>query len=307
MAGKGKKVSAVSAVPSVTSQTYYYHFGPSGETKQLTDGNGNVTDNYSYTAYGVQTSFSGTTENPFRYGGSVGYYSDTASGNTGIILCTNRWYSPEMGRWLTRDPIGYAGGENLYEYCSGDPVNNTDEEGLQPPYPLGKTIWVDARTLHAGREALDVTRVNESYRLNVGGSRPPAITINTNGVIYDGNHRAYVAAHFGEKIECRVIGTPIQSQGLITTLKCFNGTPIWVRSPSAWSRVSMFFRSNFSKIGSIFKGPRSPGSGGGMGTAVTVAVGLDTLRQGVATVVPYRRRLEAVGRGDLSSEGEDGK
>jgi RHS repeat-associated protein len=130
--GKGvrKGIKASAAVPVVTSQTYYYHFGPSGETKQLTDGNGNVTDTYSYTAYGVQTSFSGTTENPFRFGGSVGYYSDTSNGNTGIILCTLRWYSPEMGRWLTRDPIGYAGGENLYEYCSGDPVNSMDPEGL---------------------------------------------------------------------------------------------------------------------------------------------------------------------------------
>jgi hypothetical protein len=35
-----------------------------------------------------------------------------------------------MGRWLTRDPIGYAGGENLYEYCGGDPVNTVDALGL---------------------------------------------------------------------------------------------------------------------------------------------------------------------------------
>ena len=38
-----------------------------------------------------------------------------------------------MGRWLTRDPIGYGGGENLYEYCDGDSVNALDEDGLQPP------------------------------------------------------------------------------------------------------------------------------------------------------------------------------
>jgi RHS repeat-associated protein len=135
---KGTKASA--SVPLVTSQTYYYHFGPSGETKQLTDSSGNVTDTYSYTAYGVQTSFSGTTENPFRYGGSVGYYSDTATGNTGIILCTNRWYSPEMGRWLTRDPIGYAGGENLYTYCAGDPVNFYDPEGTDIEIIIAKGI-----------------------------------------------------------------------------------------------------------------------------------------------------------------------
>jgi hypothetical protein len=35
-----------------------------------------------------------------------------------------------MGRWLTRDPIGYAGGENLYEYCAGNPVGHLDPLGL---------------------------------------------------------------------------------------------------------------------------------------------------------------------------------
>jgi uncharacterized protein RhaS with RHS repeats len=41
-----------------------------------------------------------------------------------------RHYSPTFGRFLARDPIGYAGGSNLYAYCAGDPVNFTDPWGL---------------------------------------------------------------------------------------------------------------------------------------------------------------------------------
>jgi RHS repeat-associated protein len=41
----------------------------------------------------------------------------------------NRWYSPELGRWLTPDAIGLAGGMNLYAAFDADPVNRTDPDG----------------------------------------------------------------------------------------------------------------------------------------------------------------------------------
>jgi RHS repeat-associated protein len=41
-----------------------------------------------------------------------------------------RPYSPRLGRWLSRDPIGEAGGFNLYAYCGNDPVNRHDPLGL---------------------------------------------------------------------------------------------------------------------------------------------------------------------------------
>lgn len=45
------------------------------------------------------------------------------------VLCGDRWYSPDTGRWLSRDPIGYAGGDNLYEYCGDNPIGGIDPGG----------------------------------------------------------------------------------------------------------------------------------------------------------------------------------
>jgi RHS repeat-associated protein len=48
----------------------------------------------------------------------------------------NRYYDPATGRFTQEDPIGLAGGLNLYGFASGDPVNFADPFGLCPPcYP----------------------------------------------------------------------------------------------------------------------------------------------------------------------------
>ena len=41
-----------------------------------------------------------------------------------------RDYDPGLGRWTTRDPVGFAGGLNHYAYVGGDPVNLIDPSGL---------------------------------------------------------------------------------------------------------------------------------------------------------------------------------
>lgn len=107
------------SVASGSGASFWYHLGPQGETRYLTDSAGAVTDTYAYTAYGLPVASTGSTPNAYKYGGKYGYYTD---GPTGIILAGARWYSPYLMRWLTRDPIGYEGGTNLYEYVGGRPI-----------------------------------------------------------------------------------------------------------------------------------------------------------------------------------------
>lgn len=48
------------------------------------------------------------------------------------------YYDPEQGRWLTRDPIGFGGGVNVYAYCNDRPVLYEDALGLQIQLCKGK-------------------------------------------------------------------------------------------------------------------------------------------------------------------------
>jgi RHS repeat-associated protein len=63
---------------------------------------------------------------PFRY------QSKLYDAETGLHYYGYRYYSPKMGRWLSRDPLGEAGGFNLYAYCLGDPINHDDYLGGEP-------------------------------------------------------------------------------------------------------------------------------------------------------------------------------
>jgi len=60
--------------------------------------------------------------------GFAGYWYDP---HLKMYHVRHRVYDPVDARWLQRDPIGYAGGWNLYQYCKGDPLGMVDPWGLE--------------------------------------------------------------------------------------------------------------------------------------------------------------------------------
>lgn len=72
---------------------------------------------------------------PTNGGLSKGYAGLYWHGLSGLYLATYRAYDPRAMRWLSRDPIEEAGGDNLYAYVGGNPVSYADPKGLAPAAP----------------------------------------------------------------------------------------------------------------------------------------------------------------------------
>jgi len=116
--------------PLVATRTggawYYPLYDSLGSTRRLINASQTVTDSYSYEAFGGITSQSGSTYNPYKYVGSLGYYS--ADATTGLQHLGARYYSPSAGRFTTTDPLRFPPGQ--YVYTANGPLLDGDPAGL---------------------------------------------------------------------------------------------------------------------------------------------------------------------------------
>ena len=114
----------------VENKTYFYHTDANKNVTELTDSEGAVVAHYEYSPFGMVTKLSGdyAATNPFRF--SSEYYDS----ETGLVYYNYRYYDPQLGRWLSRDPVEEKGGENLYSICCNNILNIFDILGLEPQY-----------------------------------------------------------------------------------------------------------------------------------------------------------------------------
>src|SRR5262249_49476821 len=73
-----------------------------------------------------------------RFVGALGYYRDSAQRS----YVRARELDAGRGRWLTPDPIGFAGGLNVYGYAEGNPATGVDPLGLAKITVYFSPIWV---------------------------------------------------------------------------------------------------------------------------------------------------------------------
>ena len=121
---------------------YYYIRNGQGDITSIMDSNGMQVVSYTYDTWGKLISIkdkngadvtNDTTnvgyKNQYRY---RGYRYDS---ETGLYCLQSRYYNPEWGRFINADDIdilsadGELLGNNLFAYCTNDPVNNSDDSG----------------------------------------------------------------------------------------------------------------------------------------------------------------------------------
>jgi RHS repeat-associated protein len=103
----------------------FYQTDALGSVIALTDDNGVVKTQYSYDPFGNVTVTGEISDNPFHYTGRE-------NDGTGLYYYRARYYSPELQRFISEDPIGFEGGINLFAYVGNNPVNFIDPSGQVP-------------------------------------------------------------------------------------------------------------------------------------------------------------------------------
>ncbi|VVN11638.1 hypothetical protein PS683_03883 [Pseudomonas fluorescens] len=106
------------------TKAYHYQLDHLGTPQELTAPNGEIVWSAHYRAYGEITRLDiGKIDNPLRF---QGQYFDQESG---LHYNRHRYYNPDVGRYLTPDPVKLAGGINAYQYVP-NPTGWIDPLGL---------------------------------------------------------------------------------------------------------------------------------------------------------------------------------
>jgi RHS repeat-associated protein len=125
------------------STPLYLHQDHQGSTRLLSDSEGNVVGRYSYDAWGKVTSHTGSASTNLQYDGQ---YTDA---ETGYQYLRARYYDPETGQFLARDPAATVT-RSQYAFGTNNPVNMGDPTGLWGFHPSNwiGNAWIKIGAYH---------------------------------------------------------------------------------------------------------------------------------------------------------------
>jgi RHS repeat-associated protein len=119
-----------------TPGSYFYTRDHLGSIRELTDSTGSIRARYSYDPFGRAAQVSGDLGADFGFAGML------CLTELGLNVTPFRVYDPNVGRWLSRDPLRnaeQAQGPSLYAYVRNNPVNLVDPSGLE--CDCGAEVW----------------------------------------------------------------------------------------------------------------------------------------------------------------------
>lgn len=112
-----------------TPTNHFVTYDGNGNVVALVNGaNSSIGARYEYSPFGELLRQTGplAARNPFRWSTKFCDYE------TGLTCYGYRYYNSSLGRWLSKDPIAEAGGNNLYQFCVNAPTIKIDRLGETP-------------------------------------------------------------------------------------------------------------------------------------------------------------------------------
>lgn len=124
---QGPAVDQVLAQESASGDVHWLLADHLGTIRDLIGVDGSVLNHIKYDSYGnVIDESNAAISTRYRYTGRE------FDAETGLQYNRARYYDSAVGRFISEDPIGFAGGDaNVYRYVANSPVANTDPFGLE--------------------------------------------------------------------------------------------------------------------------------------------------------------------------------
>jgi RHS repeat-associated protein len=109
----------------------FIHTNPTGSPYLLFDSEGQIESEYRFTAFGevLPSTLAGNRKSAW-----LGYQGHQQLLDVGLVSMRARWYRPDLGRFLSPDPIDLADGSNRYAFVGSSPLDHRDPTGLRKWY-----------------------------------------------------------------------------------------------------------------------------------------------------------------------------
>ncbi|MEI7881517.1 MAG: RHS repeat-associated core domain-containing protein, partial [bacterium] len=132
LSGTQQGAGGIGGLLSVTrnGSTYFPCYDANGNITDYVDASGAVVAHREYDAYGNTVASSGPMVDDFSFWFSSKYLDR----ETGLYYYGKRYYGPELGKWLNRDPLDENGGWNLYLFAQNNAVSKYDYLGMNVPF-----------------------------------------------------------------------------------------------------------------------------------------------------------------------------
>ena len=141
----------------------FYSADGLGSISSLTTSSGALAGTSRYDAFGNLASSTGTIVNPYRYTARE-YDADS-----GLYYYRARYYDPQIGRFLSEDPLGFGGdGTNFYAYVLNNPTALTDSFGLSAEAAKAGLCHIST-TRFDGRCRLFLEKLANMHGISVAG------------------------------------------------------------------------------------------------------------------------------------------
>ena len=154
----GGLLAVTSHLPPVTSH-YPVYDGNGNLVAAIDATTGEPAARFTYTPFGETLTASGPAADQINFRFSTKYTDP----ETGLLYYGLRFYNPETGRWINRDPIGEDGGYNLYGFAGNDLVGAIDFLGLFVLY-VHREGWGHVGIITDEGTTYDYGRYHGTYR-----------------------------------------------------------------------------------------------------------------------------------------------